>query len=71
MVNGNQNNSGRGNGRNSGSFPGGRGRMRGYALGPEGYCVCPGCGKRVPHKRGIPCYEQECPDCGQKMIREK
>ena len=50
----------------------GRGRGRqpgGYGLGPEGDCVCPNCGKRFPHRRGIPCYAETCPECGQKMTR--
>lgn len=71
MLNGNQNNPREGAGNNSGNFSGGLGRMRGSSLGPGGYCVCPNCGKKVSHKRGTPCYEQKCPDCGQTMIREK
>jgi hypothetical protein len=27
-------------------------------------CVCPDCGREFPHKKGTPCNEQECPDCG-------
>lgn len=30
-------------------------------------CVCPDCGYKTPHKRGIPCNEIECPKCGAKM----
>ncbi len=56
--------SGRGQGR------GGRGRMGGNAAGPGGYCVCPSCGKKVPHKPGKPCTTMKCPNCGTKMIRE-
>jgi len=52
--------------------PLGRGRGRqpgGFGLGPGGECVCPNCGTRIPHGRGIPCYEQKCPKCGQSMTR--
>lgn len=48
----------------------GRGRRGGRGLGPGGYCVCPSCGARVPHKLGAPCYSVSCPKCGTKMVRE-
>lgn len=50
----------------------GRGRMGGNnaGAGPIGYCVCPQCGKKVPHKRSNPCYTMVCPKCGIPMIRE-
>ncbi len=65
------------NGKGFGQGPGtgprtGRGRGRqpgGFGLGPGGDCVCPECGTRVPHQRGIPCYEHRCPKCGQAMSR--
>ncbi len=46
-------------------------RMRGNrpGAGPEGTCLCPGCGKRLPHTKGQPCFDQICPQCGTKMIR--
>ena len=51
---------------------GGRGRQPGgFGLGPSGFCVCPKCGEKVPHKRGTPCYEQKCPKCGGPLIRER
>ena len=49
---------------------GGRGRQGGFGLGPEGDCVCPKCGKTVPHERGVPCYQAICPDCGTNMTRK-
>ena len=61
--------SGRGGGRGGGRS-GGKGRMGGpYAAGPGGDCLCPNCGNRVPHQRGVPCYNQTCPKCGSKMVR--
>ena len=47
----------------------GRGRMGGFGAGPEGECVCPKCGYRMPHRRGIPCYQEKCPKCGSAMTR--
>mgnify|MGYP003875802467 CR=1 FL=1 len=49
----------------------GRGRMGGFGLGPGGFCICPQCGTRVPHQRGIPCYQTYCPKCGSPMTRER
>ena len=51
---------------------GGRGRQPGgFGLGPGGECICPACGTKIPHQRGIPCYEHRCPKCGQPMTRER
>jgi len=41
----------------------------GSGEGPGGQCVCPGCGTMAPHETGTPCYEKDCPNCGQKMTR--
>lgn len=38
--------------------------------GPEGDCVCPACGHRTPHQRGIPCMTIKCPKCGTTMVKE-
>ncbi len=58
-------------GRGLGQGSQGRGRMGGpKAAGPAGNCVCPKCGLRVPHERGVPCVEQKCPTCGVGMVRE-
>ena len=46
-----------------------RGRMGGFGLGPGGECVCPNCGTKVPHQRGVPCYTLKCPKCGSPMTR--
>lgn len=48
----------------------GRGRMGGRAFGAGGACVCPSCGKKVPHQRGLPCTQRTCPHCGAMMARE-
>jgi len=41
-----------------------------HTMGPGGYCICPKCGKRVEHRRGTPCQEEKCPECGARMFRE-
>ena len=43
---------------------------RRHEMGPEGFCVCPKCGKKSVHRSGIPCQEGKCPDCGGKLLRE-
>jgi hypothetical protein len=48
------------------------GRMSGNrpGAGPDGNCVCPKCWATIPHMRGKPCYEYNCPKCGASMMRE-
>lgn len=50
----------------------GKGRKGGVRAGsgPVGNCVCPSCGTKVPHKRGVPCYSLRCPNCGTQMVKE-
>lgn len=62
------NNRTRGGGMRQGS--GGRGRMGGFSSGAVGVCVCPQCGHRQPHERGVPCTQQQCPNCGVFLTRE-
>ncbi|RKY04857.1 hypothetical protein DRP77_02660 [Candidatus Poribacteria bacterium] len=52
---------------------GGRGREggRGPAPGQEEFCICPACGTRIPHERGVPCSTVQCPNCGARMVRER
>lgn len=58
-------------GRNSNQRQG-KGRNQGNqrGAGPAGNCVCTQCGNEVPHKRGVPCYEMQCPECGAQMRRK-
>ena len=50
---------------------GGRGRNKGGAFGPGGFCVCSKCGEKVPHQRGIKCTNLKCPKCGHTLVREE
>ncbi len=72
MNTNNRNPRGTGGGMSQGSGSGmGRGRMGGMkAGGALGNCLCPKCGNRQPHDRGIPCTQVKCPQCGSTMIRE-
>jgi hypothetical protein len=45
--------------------------MGGVGAGPGGNCVCPACGVRKRHERGVPCYDVQCPKCGGRMVRER
>ncbi len=47
----------------------GRGRAGGFGLGPSKECICPNCGTKITHQRGVPCYQHKCPKCGASMIR--
>lgn len=53
------------------SGSGGRGRNKGGALGPGGFCACAKCGEKVPHQRGVKCTTLKCPKCGHTMAREE
>lgn len=49
----------------------GQGGIRGNSpgAGPSGNCVCPACGTKTAHQRGVPCSSLTCPKCGMKMVR--
>jgi hypothetical protein len=34
-----------------------------------GECLCPSCGKTIPHQLGLPCTQINCPNCGSSMVR--
>jgi len=38
--------------------------------GPDGNCVCPKCGYRVQHERGMPCSTLRCPKCNLNLERK-
>ncbi|MBN1446586.1 MAG: DUF134 domain-containing protein [Bacteroidetes bacterium] len=44
--------------------------QRQHTMGRGGNCICPKCGKSVPHPQGVPCREMRCPDCGKVLLRE-
>jgi hypothetical protein len=35
-----------------------------------GNCICPNCNTVIPHKRGVPCFQTACPNCGRLMTRK-
>jgi ssDNA-binding Zn-finger/Zn-ribbon topoisomerase 1 len=45
--------------------------MGGYGFGPGGYVVCPDCGFKMLHQRGVPAYTLNCPKCDAAMVREQ
>ena len=49
----------------------GAGKRGGLGLGPGGKCICPSCGKTLPHTTKNPCYQISCPNCGTRMTRKK
>ncbi len=58
---------GRGAGCAAAAKGGGRAKM---AAAVVSHCICPKCGYAAPHRRGVPCAVQQCPDCGTALIKE-
>ncbi|MGC8881163.1 MAG: cation diffusion facilitator family transporter [Minisyncoccia bacterium] len=51
-----------------------RGRFKGEVeeaagRGPGGYCICPKCGYKILHQRGVPCSILKCPNCKINLKR--
>lgn len=42
-------------------------RKQGSGLGGSADCVCPKCGEKTPHRRGVPCVQTKCPKCDTPM----
>ena len=62
---------GQGQGAGKGKSGQGRGRLAGpLAGGAGGNCLCPKCGNRESHERGVPCLQKQCTKCGAAMTRE-
>jgi len=61
---------GSGRGQSGSRGGGGDRRMSGSAgVGPGGECICPSCGQKASHERGIPCAMSKCPKCDTTMVR--
>jgi hypothetical protein len=43
---------------------------RRHDIGTGGLSICPKCGGKVAHRRGIPCQEERRPACGARLLRE-
>ena len=65
--------SGKGSGGKQGGSSGGGcrggGSGPGAGTGAPDSCLCPACGDKTPHERGIPCLQVHCPHCGKPMVR--
>jgi hypothetical protein len=61
---GGQRQSGKGGGGACARGQGAMGRNR------EDLCVCPRCGKELPHTRGVPCTQISCPACQLPLVRK-
>ncbi|AKM82415.1 TPA: DUF134 domain-containing protein [Candidatus Berkelbacteria bacterium] len=45
----------------------GWGKKQGQGLGGTEECVCPKCGEKVSHRRGVPCSQMICPKCNAPL----
>jgi hypothetical protein len=64
---GGRNGSGKGRGRSQGNGQG----QSGGGYGVRGMCICAKCGTLVPHRQGVPCTQEKCPECGHVMARKE
>lgn len=44
--------------------------VKAQGKGPEGYCICPKCGYKTKHQKGIPCSTLKCPNCKANLERK-
>lgn len=44
--------------------------VRGLGSAGSSECICPKCGYKGSHKRGMPCNQIPCPKCGTNMKGE-
>jgi Zn-finger nucleic acid-binding protein len=44
--------------------------VRQHIMGAGGTCICPKCQATLPHRDGVRCQDERCPQCGGKMLRE-
>lgn len=61
---------GRGAGGGGGKGMGGKGQGAGAGSQSVKGCVCPSCGKKVPHQRGNPCNLIRCKECDVALAPE-
>lgn len=54
-------------GRGAGRGQAGGNNAPGRGLGGSNDCICPSCGEKTPHTRGVPCSQVKCPKCGTPM----
>lgn len=47
-----------------------KGNRRGFGHRESGFCICPKCGDKQLHQRGLPCRAVNCHKCGSAMMRE-
>lgn len=50
---------------------GGKGKGTGRGSQSVKSCVCPNCGKKIPHEQGKPCNQIQCPDCKVTLVAER
>jgi hypothetical protein len=37
----------------------------------NGECICPICGFKIIHEKGVQCYNKSCPRCGMILTKTK